>query len=73
MKVFTGTALYSAIFSSIFFFFFFFFEGKKSSVLRPFVVSSSPFSMFIRSFFGFIVSLIDVFIFGNASVNPCTV
>ena len=73
MKVFTVKAFFLAFFVSIFFFFFFFFEGKKSSVLRPFVVSSSPFSMFIRSFFGFIVSLIDVFIFGNASVNPCTV
>ena len=61
-------ALYSAILSSIFFW-----DGKKSTSFNPFGASSSPFSTFIRSFLGFIISLIVFFTFVNANVKPCTV
>ena len=69
MKFFTDTALYSAIFSSIYIYIyiFFFFEGKKSSVLRPFVVSSVHFRCLLGCFLDLLCHLL-MFLFLETQV-----
>ena len=58
MDCFVGRALNSAIFSSISFFL-----GKNFSGVRPFSISSSPSSMFIKSSFGVIIYFMFFFLY----------